>query len=57
METGGQQVGCTSGLTFLQRQEGDGRAETPTAQAHQMGLVRLHLQPFPSVDQVQGAFL
>lgn len=45
------------GPTFLQRQKGDGRAEPPTAQAHQMRFVRLYLQPFACLDQVQGPFL
>ena len=44
-------------LTFLQRQKSDGRTEPPTAQAHQMGFVRLHFQPFACFDQVQGSFL
>lgn len=53
----GWQVGRASRLTFLQRQKGDSRAQPPTAQAHQMGFVRLHLQPFACLDQVQGPFL
>lgn len=44
-------------LTFLQRQKSDGCAEPPTAQAHQMGFVRLHFQPFACFDQVQGSSL
>lgn len=44
-------------LTFLQRQERDGRAEAATAQAHQVRLLCLHLQPLARVDQVQGAVL
>lgn len=43
--------------TFLQRQQRDGCAEPPTAQAHQVGLVRLHFQPFARLDQVQGSSL
>lgn len=44
-------------LTFLQRQECDGSAETTTTQAYQVRLLRLHLQPLARVNQVQGAIL
>lgn len=54
---GGVAVGMHPRLTFLQWQKGDGRAEPPAAQAHQMGFVRLHFQPFACFDQVQGSFL
>lgn len=44
-------------LTFLQGQERDGGAEAAAAQAHQVRLLRLHLQPLARVDEVQGAVL
>lgn len=44
-------------LTFFQRQEGDCCAESPAAQAYQMGFVRLYFQSFTCLNQVQGAFL
>lgn len=47
----------TPQLTFFQRQKGDSCAESPTAQAHQMGFVCLYFQPFACLNQVQGSFL
>lgn len=46
-----------SALTFLQWQQCDSRAEAAAAQAHQVRLLCLHLQPFACVYQVQGAVL
>lgn len=44
-------------LTFLQGQQRDGSAQAAAAQAHQVWLLRLHLQPLACVYQVQGAVL
>lgn len=46
-----------SALTFLQWQQCDSSAEAAAAQAHQVWLLCLHLQPFACVYQVQGAVL
>lgn len=41
-------------LTFFQWQHGDGDAQSPTAQAHQMRHCCLDLHSLPGVNQIQG---
>lgn len=44
-------------LTFGQRQQSDGHAQPPAAQADQVGALRLELQPLPALHQVQRSAL
>lgn len=43
--------------TLFQRQQSDGSAEAPATQAHQVRLLRLHLQASARLGQVQEAVL